>query len=756
MAESWRTHDIVYLAVVTPVLLAAAFELLLLLAAFLYCLVKVFQKADRWSSQVLAVTMMVLILLFRGIFLPVLLFTIPFPRQVSRHWPPGLVTPVQWFALGAFTVLLAVPWSVCVARLIITTSSRRPEKIKQAFANHTAPKVVIVMPVYQEHPSELIKTIESVVNSEYPKCRIHLFVSYDGVSMDESYLQVIHHLGAPISLESYPQSIDVTYKGVKITVSRFVHGGKRHCQQQTFKLVDKMYFEYSQRHDDLFMLFIDSDCFLDKRCLQNFVYDMELKPGRKRKMLAMTGIITSTTEKNKLLTLLQDLEYIHGQFFERSVESGCGAVTCLPGALTILRFSAFRKMSKYYFADKAERCEDLFDYGKCYLGEDRWLTHLFMIGAKERYQIQLCTTAFCKTTAVQTFSALMKQRRRWFLGYITNEVCLLTDIRLWKRYPFLCLIRFMNDMMRTTTLLFLVQTISLILTSGRLHGLPVIIISVSLVLNYSLMFYLAIRLRRLKALLYLLMFILMPLFNWLFLVYGIFTSGQRTWGGPRADAAKADKYMTPEEAVERAMTQGDELNVVVDTFRHNTVKRKVPVHPSENLRGRFSASPRPGNYPVTIVDGTGIPLANAMTPLPSVPRIGVHPGGSSETVFTSDSESTSMSLPLPVEGTRVLPQSSIACHHTSSADETSLQTSGCRERPQLGHRSTHELSLSVVSTRELTDGTLRTLSTPQESGHPPTSSVATRLSRMVQWPRPGRRANRPTRTQMPRDPEHMV
>ncbi|EAA66164.1 hypothetical protein AN1046.2 [Aspergillus nidulans FGSC A4] len=113
---------------------------------------------------------------------------------------------------------------------------------------------------------------------------------------------------------------------------------------------------------------------------------------------------------------MADMEYIHGQLFERSVESGCGAVTCLPGALTILRFSAFRKMAKYYFADKAEQCEDLFDYGKCYLGEDRWLTHLFMIGARKRYQIQMCTTAFCKTEAVQTFNSLLKQRRRWFLG----------------------------------------------------------------------------------------------------------------------------------------------------------------------------------------------------------------------------------------------------------------------------------------------------------------------------------------------------
>ena len=41
--------------------MAAAFlEWFLWLAAFLYCLVKVFQKADHWSVKLLAVVMMIL------------------------------------------------------------------------------------------------------------------------------------------------------------------------------------------------------------------------------------------------------------------------------------------------------------------------------------------------------------------------------------------------------------------------------------------------------------------------------------------------------------------------------------------------------------------------------------------------------------------------------------------------------------------------------------------------------------------------
>lgn len=293
------------------------------------------------------------------------------------------------------------------------------------------------------------------------------------------------------------------------------------------------------------MLFIDSDCILDKYCIQNFMYEMELKPGSKHNKLAMTGVITSTTKKHSLITVLQDMEYVHGQLFERSVESACGAVTCLPGALTILRFSAFRQMAKYYFADKAEQCDDMFDYGKCHLGEDRWLTHLFMIGATERYQIAMNTSAFCKTEAVDTYRSLLKQRRRWFLGFITNEACMLTDVRLWKRYPLLLILRLAQNTIRTTALLFFIMVISICTTSQEVANLPVGFLAVSLGLNWALMFYFGAVLGRYKIvsvfarrhfflnceeivpnvlvpstdclqMLYPLMFILNPFFNWVY------------------------------------------------------------------------------------------------------------------------------------------------------------------------------------------------------------------------------------------------
>jgi hypothetical protein len=61
--------QIVYTAVVGSVMIAAFLEWFLWLGAFLYCLVKVYQKAEHWSVAVLAVVVGIVFTLLRSIFL---------------------------------------------------------------------------------------------------------------------------------------------------------------------------------------------------------------------------------------------------------------------------------------------------------------------------------------------------------------------------------------------------------------------------------------------------------------------------------------------------------------------------------------------------------------------------------------------------------------------------------------------------------------------------------------------------------------
>lgn len=91
--------------------------------------------------------------------------------------------------------------------------------------------------------------------------------------------------------------------------------------------------------------------------------------------------------------------------------------------------------------------------------------------------------------------------------------------------------------------------------------------------------------------------------NYCYMVYGIFTAGQRTWGGPRADAGTADATTTPAQAIEQAETAGDELNVIPESFKPaiEAVTRKPshrpPLMPSGHLAGRFApAEELPGGW----------------------------------------------------------------------------------------------------------------------------------------------------------------
>ena len=61
---------IVYTAIVGLVMLAASLEWFLWIAAFWYCLVKVFKKAEHWSIRILAIVLGILFTAFRYVEKP--------------------------------------------------------------------------------------------------------------------------------------------------------------------------------------------------------------------------------------------------------------------------------------------------------------------------------------------------------------------------------------------------------------------------------------------------------------------------------------------------------------------------------------------------------------------------------------------------------------------------------------------------------------------------------------------------------------
>jgi chitin synthase len=163
------------------------------------------------------------------------------------------------------------------------------------------------------------------------------------------------------------------------------------------------------------------------------------------------------------------------------------------------------------------------------------------------------------------------------------------------------------------------------------------------------MLYFGAKLGRYKIMMYPLMFVINPFFNWAYMVYGIFTAGQRTWGGPRADAGAANSTTTPQAAIEHAEATGDDLNIVPETFKPavEAITRKKSVKnrnvlPDQSLEGRFAAPElMPGGWYRQAADSTN-----------TLPDISNHPAMrrmSWESMVTATSGNNSVYLPRRVE-----------------------------------------------------------------------------------------------------------
>ncbi|KAF9577987.1 hypothetical protein BGW38_006475, partial [Lunasporangiospora selenospora] len=564
----WTTAEIVYVSIAGVLMLMAFAEIVCFTGSLSYSFIKVHQKAKAAKQrgvQYMSLFIMFVFYILRILFLGAMLSLVPVPhwqgmssQPEENHlfFPSPIMVGSQYFAFGLVGLLLVMPTVISV-RQLMTSPGNVKEQLEAIRSTNTFPRVLIVMPVYNELPEVLHVAICSAIDGDYPKEHLHIFISFDNDAVSDLYRALIRNLGVPADNEYYPPVLDLYFRGVQITVSRFPHGGKRLTQKKTFSLINSIYKEYPEKTDHLFILFIDSDILLHPSTIANFVWDMQLRPNSKD-LLAMTGVITVTTKEDMtFLNLLQDIEYVHGQLIGRAIESAVGACVTLPGALTIFRYSAFLKSYDEYFAERS--VSDLWDFGRSHLGEDRYLTHLLMTKAQRPKLIQFCHRATCKTEPVREWKNLIKQRRRWFLGFLTNEGAFLSDPHLWKKYPWLLTFRLIQDIVNGTSMVSFV-TVAAIATGMQNWSLIWLGLLVAyFVVNQGLMFTYGIFLGRKKAWLYPMMFIVGPFVTWYLLVHGVITANERTWGGPRADAGSStdEEKQAGENGGERASNEDD-------------------------------------------------------------------------------------------------------------------------------------------------------------------------------------------------------
>ena len=191
-------------------------------------------------------------------------------------------------------------------------------------------------------------------------------------------------------------------------------------------------------------------------------------------------------------------------------------------------------MAKTYFAEM--EATDNVDFARTHLGEDRYLTHLLMEAKPEKHRIGFCAAARCKTEACEDVWQLLKQRRRWYLGTMTNEIYMLTSPIIWRQFPALNALISFSAVKNGPLLIYVFLAEFLIFNNAK--ALPIVLFAMIFMPIWMFVSAYGLAINRKKIIwCYPFIILVLPILASWFQIYGMMTFRQRTWGGPRADAA---------------------------------------------------------------------------------------------------------------------------------------------------------------------------------------------------------------------------
>ncbi|MBR9676822.1 glycosyltransferase family 2 protein [Candidatus Woesearchaeota archaeon] len=227
------------------------------------------------------------------------------------------------------------------------------------------PYVTIIVPAYNEE-KRIERTIESLLELDYPKNKIELMVVDDGST--DNTLKV---------LEQY---------GKKIIVFSKHNEGKGKALNYAIK-----------RSKGEFVGALDADSYVDKKALKRIISHFN-----NPQIMAVTPSMKVGNARS-LLQKIQQIEYLMGIFL-RKIFAFLGSIHVTPGPFTIYRKKFFEK---YGYFDHTTITEDI---------------EIALRIQSKNYIIENSVNAYVYTIAPDKFKPLLQQRLRWYRGFLDNVV----------------------------------------------------------------------------------------------------------------------------------------------------------------------------------------------------------------------------------------------------------------------------------------------------------------------------------------------
>ncbi len=232
------------------------------------------------------------------------------------------------------------------------------------------PGVTVIVPCYNESKT-IESTVDSLINLDYPKDKLHLFIVDDG-SKDNTW-QIIQEI---TKREGY-ENIKIFHKE---------NGGKYTALNLGLEKVETP-----------FVGCLDADSFVDSQALKRIMTYFSDKHT-----MAVAPSIVVDNPKN-ILQGAQKAEY-HMGVYNKKMLAFLGGIHVTPGPFSIFRKKVFDDLGPYRHAHNTEDQE------------------IALRMQENHYKIEHCPDAYVYTVAPNTVKKLYRQRLRWIYGFIRNAI----------------------------------------------------------------------------------------------------------------------------------------------------------------------------------------------------------------------------------------------------------------------------------------------------------------------------------------------
>lgn len=226
------------------------------------------------------------------------------------------------------------------------------------------PSVSVIVPAYNEEKT-ITKTIQSLLKLDYPKGKLEIIVVDDG-------------------------SKDSTYSSAK----QFVPFGVKVFTKANSGKGDSLNFGLARISGE-FVACLDADSIVERGCLKKMLGYFE-----DSQVMAVTPSMKIFSPTG-LLQRIQAIEYLLGVYL-RKVFSYLGSIHVTPGPFTIFRKSFFDLYGGY---DTHNLTEDI---------------EIALRIQSHKFHIENSMDANVWTIGPNTFSSLLRQRLRWYIGFLDN------------------------------------------------------------------------------------------------------------------------------------------------------------------------------------------------------------------------------------------------------------------------------------------------------------------------------------------------